>query len=148
MNLVLTRTTFSPYDTLGTLSVDAAHECVTLELPVKDGLPGSAIPEGTYPVVLAPSPKFQALAASATAPEDRAWWGKYAWQMPHIIHIVNRTLIMLHPGNTVAETDGCVLVGQQAEVGYVTNSRLAFAALFVKIQAGILSGGCSITVTQ
>jgi len=138
MILTLSRTVFSPDYTMGELTVDGSPECATLELPVKDGLPGSAIPEGNYPVVLAPSPKFEA----STDP----WVLNYASQMPHVIHIPNRTLIMIHWGNEVVDTDGCVLVGQRAEVGFIANSRLAFAKLFVKIQAGIRAGGCSITV--
>lgn len=139
MNLTLTRTVLSPDYTMGEMAVDGVPTCVTLELPVKDGLPGSAIPEGTYPVVLAPSPKFEA------SPEP--WVQLYAAQMPHIICIPNRTLIMIHWGNVEADTDGCILVGQRAETGFIANSRLAFAALFVKIQAGVRSGGCTITVS-
>jgi Family of unknown function (DUF5675) len=138
MNLDLYRVTAAPDYTLGQLNVNGQAECVTLELPVRDGLPGSAIPDGTYPVVLAPSPKFEA----STDP----WIQNYASQMPHVIHIPNRTLIMIHWGNVEADTDGCILVGQRAETGFIANSRLAFAALFVKIQAGIRAGGCSITV--
>lgn len=140
MNLTLSRTTFSPDYTLGALAVDSSPECVTLELPVRDGLPGSAIPEGTYPVVLAPSPKFE----RSTDP----WIQNYAGQMPHVIHILNRTLIMIHWGNVEADTDGCILVGQRAETAFIANSRLAFAALFFKIQAGIRSGGCFLSVRE
>lgn len=140
MNIALTRTAFSPDYTMGEIAVDGTVSCVTLELPVKDGLPGSAIPEGTYPVVLAPSPKFEA--------SDDPWVRFYAPQMPHVIHIPNRTLIMIHWGNVEADTDGCILVGQRGETGYIANSRLAFAALYVKILAGIRAGGCSITVSR
>jgi hypothetical protein len=138
--LTLTRTTLTPDYTLGEMSVDGAEACVTLELPVKDGLPGSAIPEGTYPVVLAPSPKFEA--------SRDPWVQNYAGQMPHVIHIPNRTLIMIHWGNFAGDTDGCILVGQRAETGYIANSRLTFATLFIKIQMGIRAGGCSLTITQ
>jgi hypothetical protein len=138
--LTLTRTTLTPDYTLGKMSVDGAEACVTLELPVKDGLPGSAIPEGTYPVVLAPSPKFEA--------SRDPWIQNYAAQMPHVIHIPNRTLIMIHWGNVEADTDGCILVGQRAETAFIANSRLAFAALFLEIQAGIPSGGCFLSVRE
>lgn len=140
MDLTLTRSTLSPDYTLGEMSVDGVAQCVTLELPVKDGLPGSAIPEGIYPIVLAPSPKFESL-------EYDAWVQTYAAQMPHVIHIPNRTLIMIHWGNVVADTDGCILVGQRVSgPGFIANSRLTFATLYEKIQAGILAGGCSLTV--
>ena len=140
MILTLTRTSLSPDYTLGEMDVDGVPTCVTLELPVKDGLPGSAIPEGTYPVVLAPSPKFKAL-------KDDSWVQKYAARIPHIIHIPNRTNILIHWGNTAADTEGCILVGQR--VGgpdFIANSRLAFETLFIKIEMGVLAGGVTLTV--
>lgn len=138
MNLLLARRPRLPDCTLGDLSVDGRPECVTLELPIKDGLPGSAIPDGAYPIVLAPSPKFMASKDNFVL--------RYAHHMPHIIRIPMRTLIMLHWGNLVSDTDGCVLVGQRAETNVIVNSRLAFESLFEKINAGILAGGCTIDV--
>jgi len=99
----------------------------TLELPVRDGLPGSAIPPGTYPVVLAPSPKFEAVRDS--------WVQEYATTIPHIINIPMRTNILIHWGNYVADTDGCVLVGMVQEPDFIGRSRDAFTALHAKLVA-------------
>lgn len=141
MDIALYRVTATPNYTLGQLNVNDRAECVTLELPVRDGLPGSAIPEGAYPVVLAPSPKFQS--------STDYWVRTYADEMPHVIHIPNRTLIMIHWGNVEADTDGCILVGQRAETGFIENSRLAFAALYEQIKDAARRGeSCTITVTR
>jgi hypothetical protein len=109
----------------------------TLELPLGDGLPGSAIPPGTYPVVLAPSAKFEMVQDS--------WVQGYATSIPHIINIPNRTNILIHWGNYVQDTDGCVLVGMIAEPDFIGRSRDAFAALHAKLAA---ADSIEITVTS
>ncbi len=126
MFLTLTRTNLLPESTEGQLVVDDLT-LYTLELPVRDGLPGSAIPNGTYPVVLAPSPKFEMVQDS--------WVQGYAHSIPHIIQIPNRTNILVHWGNYSTDTDGCVLVGMTQEQGFVGRSREAFAALHAKLAA-------------
>src|SRR6266436_7240008 len=98
MNLELTRWIFTPESTEGELIVSDLT-LMTLELPVKNGFPGSAIPTGTYPVVLAPSPKFEAVRDS--------WVQNYAGTIPHIINIPNRTNILIHWGNSPENTEGC-----------------------------------------
>jgi hypothetical protein len=138
MILTLQRRPQDPNSTPGQLGVNGVAECFTLELPVRDGLPGSAIPAGTYPVVLEPSPKFLAITDS--------WVQQYAAKMPHIQPIPNRSLIMIHWGNTPENTDGCILVGQDRAPDYVGNSRSAFAALYSKIAAAVAAEGCTIQI--
>src|SRR5690348_18052311 len=86
MKLILQRLITTDNSTTGQLSVDGETECFTLELPHKDGLPGSAIPAGTYQVVLAPSPKF--------LQSRDPWVKKYAGKIPHIQNIPNRSNIL------------------------------------------------------
>lgn len=138
MILTLQRKPQDPNSTPGSLAVDGVFQCFTLELPVKDGLPGSAIPAGKYEIELALSPKFLR--------SDDPWVQAYAAEMPHLVGIPGRSLIMVHWGNGPDNTDGCILVGQSRDVDYVGNSRSAFAALFLEIQAGIKSGGCWIEI--
>lgn len=123
MNLALYRSVLTPQSTIGKLFADGKFFCFTLELPVKDGLPGSAIPTGIYPVEFEPSPKFQALAA------QDSWFKPYADAMPHVI-CPPRTLIMLHPGNYPSNTDGCILVGETQGIDCIGTSRPAFAKLY------------------
>ena len=133
MELSLIRHDFSDRSTIGSIFVDQASEalCFTLELPNKDGLPGSCIPQGRYPVVLAPSPKFQ----QSLDP----WVQRYAGLIPHIIRIPNRTNILLHWGNSEAHTEGCVLVGlSHPQAEFVGTSRAAFEKLWDLIAAAAL----------
>ena len=68
----------------------------------------SAIPEGRYAVVISYSPKFkQWLPILLGGPEfNRKWQG-----------------IRIHAGNTAKDTEGCILVGKNREVGKVLDSR-------------------------
>ena len=68
----------------------------------------SAIPEGRYAVVISYSPKFkQWLPLLLGGPEfNRKWSG-----------------IRIHAGNSAKDTQGCILVGENKEVGKVLNSR-------------------------
>jgi hypothetical protein len=123
MKLTLQRLFFTQRSTCGELFVEDRPQrfAYTLELPVKDGLPGSAIPPGEYAIELTPSPKFLSSTDS--------WVLKYAQLMPHII-CPPRSLIMIHFGNTPENTDGCILVGFTHDLDEVGESRAAFAALF------------------
>ena len=68
----------------------------------------SAIPGGRYAVVISWSPKFkQWLPILLGGPDfNRKWQG-----------------IRIHAGNTAKDTEGCILVGQNREVGKVLDSR-------------------------
>lgn len=145
MELFVKRAAPGDLSTLGALYIgdDATvPECYTLELPLKDGLPGSAIPDGRYQVILAPSPKFQL--------EGRtdSWIARYADQMPHIVGIPNRSLIMFHWGNLADETHGCILVGTRTGTNAVFNSRAAFEDLYPRIAWAVTtpSEGCWVTI--
>ena len=89
--------------------------CDTLEPTWRDYANGaykvkgrSAISEGRYAVVISYSPKFkQWLPILLGGPEfNRKWQG-----------------IRIHAGNTAKDTEGCILVGQNREVGKVLDSR-------------------------
>jgi hypothetical protein len=68
----------------------------------------SAIPEGRYAVVISWSPKFKQWLPILLGDPDfnRKWQG-----------------IRIHAGNTAKDTEGCILVGQNREVGKVLDSR-------------------------
>ena len=78
----------------------------------------SAIPEGRYAVVISYSPKFKAwLPILFGGPEfNRQWQG-----------------IRIHAGNTVKDTQGCILVGRNQRVGEVLESRKWLYELKMKI---------------
>jgi hypothetical protein len=138
LELALQRLWLTEKSSCGELSIDGKVLCYSLELPVKDGLPGSAIPPGRYQIELQPSPKF----LSSGDP----WIEQFASKMPHLARIPNRSLIMLHWGNRPENTDGCILVGLTHDVDEVGESRLAFESLYRIIEGSATIGDCWITV--
>lgn len=118
MNLKVLRTTFTNRSTIGELYVDDAFECFTLEdmvRPVK--VPGmTAIPAGVYVVSVSFSNRFRRL-------------------LPEVHNVPNYTGVRIHPGNTDADTEGCILVGKTKAKDFIGNSRAAFDRLFARIQA-------------
>lgn len=78
--------------TLGVLRVDGRLFCLTLELPDRGNAPDvSRIPEGRYRCAPVDSPRF----GRAIAVRD----------------VPGRDHILFHPGNTAADTRGCILPG-------------------------------------
>ena len=129
MKFLLKRTLLNESCTIGEMYADESFLCHTLELPVKDGLPGSAIPTGIFPVANRISPRL----------------GR---NVPHIDDIPRRSLILIHWGNTAADTDGCILVGKDWNANdpcFIGESRAAFEELYAKFAAA-LSAGESVTL--
>lgn len=138
MEITLSRVYLTPNSTCGELNAGNLR-LYTLELPVKDGLPGSAIPPGRYRIELAPSPKFLAVA------EHDPWVEIYAGQMPHII-CPPRSLIMIHWLNRPDETEGCIGVGLTHDLDFIGESRKAFEQLFDIIAESARNNDCWITI--
>lgn len=117
--------------TIGELSINGVHECYTLEDVVREveGEPvekwkikgKTAIPRGRYEVLMTYSPKFGRV-------------------MPQITGVPGFDGIRIHPGNTDADTEGCLLVGTSRGEDAIYNSRLAFVALDTKLAAFIAKG--------
>lgn len=117
MELILKRIAKRRGYTIGRLYVktltadEAAYLCDTLEPTWRDYARGaykvkgcSAIPEGRYPLVVTWSPKF------------RQW-------LPLLLHVPKFEGIRIHAGNSSSDTEGCILLGENREVGRVLNSR-------------------------
>jgi hypothetical protein len=128
MILTLERFKFTDKSTIGSLAIDGADFCWTLELPIGDGGPGSAIPAGTYKVVTYPSPKFERL-------------------MPLLMDVPGRSTIEMHWGNEPENTDGCILLGNSMPgEDFIGNSRQAFDDFWEKAQGPMEAGDCTIVV--
>lgn len=125
MRLSLTRDQKGSQCTMGLLTIDGVPECFTLEDVVRpDGvkIPGeTAIPAGIYTVDITYSPRFKR-------------------DLPLLIGVKGFVGIRIHPGNTAANTEGCILVGRTRGGGRVNESVLAFDKLFGKLQAAKLAG--------
>ena len=137
MELILTRIAKRKTYTIGRLYIRETivdeyssgiadqYFCDTLEPTWRDYEHGaykikgrSAIPEGRYAVVISWSPKMkQWLPILLGGPDfNRKWQG-----------------IRIHAGNTAADTEGCILVGKNREVGKVLESRTWLMRLKDKI---------------
>lgn len=116
MKLRLFRKPSSDKNTLGTLYVNGAHECFTLEDPVREEkiYGKTAIPFGTYKIDLEVSPKF-----------DRV--------LPTLKNVPNFTHIRIHAGNTELDTDGCLLVGDRIFMRKLWYSKRALDRLVTKM---------------
>lgn len=80
--------------TVGMLSAGALAPLYTMEPPWRDNEKGrSCIPAGAYNCVMRRSPRFG--------------WRYWVQDVP------NRTWILIHPGNTVRHTLGCILPGRR-----------------------------------
>lgn len=96
--------------TVGRLYVDGKMFCNTLEDRVRDlnteekVYGETAIPEGRYRVIFNWSPKF----------------GR---NLPRLLNVPHFEGILIHPGNTAADSAGCILVGKNSAVGRLSESR-------------------------
>jgi hypothetical protein len=111
--------------TIGRLFINGENTCFTLEDVVRpDGVKiygETAIPAGTYKVVVNFSNRFQTL-------------------MPELLEVPNFEGIRIHPGNTDKDTHGCILVGSNHTGNSITDSRKAYAPVFAKIKAAFDAG--------
>lgn len=89
----LRRTATNPKGTLGILSKDGKALCCTCEeLWRENARRVSCIPAGRYRVVKRVSPKHG-----------------HHW---HVLDVPGRDMILIHAGNTIHDTEGCILVGK------------------------------------
>lgn len=111
IQLRLKRIAYKDAYTVGKLYIDDMYFCDTIEDKVrelnslKDKVYGeTAIPSGTYKVILNISPKFKRL-------------------LPRLVGVPFFEGILLHRGNKAnPDSSGCILVGENKEVGKVINS--------------------------
>jgi len=131
MDLKVIRKEFTEKSTIGELYVDGAFECYTLEdkvRPVKiKGI--TAIPAGAYEVIISFSERFNR-------------------QLPLLLNVPNFDGIRIHPGNTDRDTEGCILVGQTKAPDFIGDSRVAFEALFQKMQEAAKREKIFLEITQ
>ena len=120
MDIVVTRQPTANGCTIGTMTIDGAFECYTLEDVVRphgEKVYGqTAIPAGRYQIKLTMSNRFKIV-------------------LPLLENVPNFEGVRIHPGNTAADTDGCILVGQTKTSNSIGSSRVAFDKLFARLQA-------------
>jgi len=133
MNLKLIRQIFTEKSTIGSLFIDNNFECYTLEDIVRPPgikIPGAtAIPYGNYEVIIDYSNRF-------------------ARNMPHFLNVPMFEGIRIHPGNTSADTEGCILVGTSKVTDIIYESKAAFAKFYPKLEEGLRHGEVRIEITN
>lgn len=130
MKLQLIRSKSSDKSTIGRLLIEGAFQCWTLEdvvRPVKIAAV-TAIPAGTYKVIITESNRFKR-------------------RLPLLVDVPDFAGIRIHPGNCAADTEGCILVGTSYSTDWVSNSRVAFDKLFALLDAAE-PGTIEITITD
>ena len=123
MKLVLIRHARRADYTIGRLEDENGMKiCDTLEPTWRDYKGGdmkipkkSAIPEGSYRVVVTKSRRFQ----------------KY---LPLLVGVPGFEGVRIHAGNTSRDTEGCILVGRNLQVGKVLWSRITMEKLMKLIE--------------
>ena len=131
VKLHLIRRESSENCTLGQLFVDDVPICFTCEdvvreqdnVPVKQWkIPGeTAIPKGQYEVIVNHSARFKR-------------------ELPLLLNVPGFSGIRIHAGNTAADTEGCILVGEKIGKDAVVESRLALTEVMALIKEAIAEG--------
>jgi hypothetical protein len=118
VKLAIVRDEHTATETLGRLYCDGAQVAYTLELPwLNNANNVSCIPKGTYQVV----PRFSARFKSHL----------------HVLNVPGRSFILIHPGNTHKDIEGCILPGlKRGKLGglnAVLSSRKSMAELLAYV---------------
>lgn len=125
MNITLNRIAKKPKYTIGKLYIDGEYFCDTIEdtdrgltqtmtdvqIKSKKVHGQTAIPTGTYRVIISYSNKFKR-------------------QMPLLLNVPGFLGIRIHSGNTEKDTEGCLIVGKNKVVGKVIESKDTYNKLF------------------
>lgn len=140
MKLELKRIALKPNYTIGKLFINGTYYCDTIEDKVidinkngkfDDGLSKvmhqTAIPYGTFKVVVNYSPKFKR-------------------ELPRLLDVPYFEGILIHNGNDQNSSSGCIIVGENKTVGKVTNSTFYMNNLTARIKDA-QNKGETITIT-
>lgn len=125
MNITLNRIAKKSKYTIGKLYIDGEYFCDTIEdtdrgltqtmtdaqIKSKKVYGQTAIPTGTYKVIISYSNKFKR-------------------QMPLLLNVPGFLGIRIHSGNTEKDTEGCLIVGKNKVVGKVIESKDTYNKLF------------------
>lgn len=97
----------------------------------------TAIPTGTYKVILSYSNKFK----------NKTWAKKYGGLVPELVEVKGFSGVRIHPGNTAADSLGCLLIGENKIKGGVINSQKRYYELMDKYLVPAWSRKEEITIT-
>lgn len=136
MQILIQRHALKAGYTIGRMEINGKYFCDTLEdtdrglseemsedeiaaLKVKGA---TAIPTGTYRIDMQTrSPRFGRV-------------------LPRLVSVKGYAGVLIHSGNKAADTEGCILVGENRERGKVLNSRATLESLLVFLRAAQAEG--------
>lgn len=140
MKLTLKRIALRPTYTIGKLYIDDVYFCDTIEDTVRDLNKNgkfdngekkvhskTAIPYGIYEIKWTYSPRFK----------------KYT---PQLMNVPSFEGIRIHSGNTSADTEGCLILGKNKQVGKVLNSRDTINKFYPIIKEACSNGKVTIEI--
>ena len=127
--------------TIGKLSIDGKYFCDTLEdsdrelsssmsldvLKKKKLAHITAIPTGRYEVTMSViSPRLS---------KSKFYQQFGGGRVPRLLNVPAFDGILIHCGNTAKDTDGCILVGKNKQVGMVLDSKITYSNLYPLLEA-------------
>lgn len=128
MKIQIVRESSGDHGTFGRVHVDGLFVCHSLEdkdRRIESGgvkIPGeTAIPRGTYNVTIDMSVRFKKL-------------------MMHVLDVPQFSGVRIHSGNTTADTEGCILLGNGRANGYLIDSRSAVNKMFSAVERALKLG--------
>lgn len=140
MKLTLKRIALRPTYTIGKLYIDDVYFCDTIEDTVRDLNKNgkfdngekkvhskTAIPYGIYEIKWTYSPRFK----------------KYT---PQLMNVPSFEGIRIHAGNTSTDTEGCLILGKNKQVGKVLNSRATINKFYPIIKEACSNGKVTIEI--
>ena len=140
MSVKLIRYYAGEFDTLGLLYINGGFACYTLEDPKQQVKikHNSCIPAGTYFLGLHNSPKF-----SKEYNHDMLW----------IKNVPGFEYILIHWGNSNADTSGCILVGNGISIAkgarsFLSHSKIAYERVYPLIANGVDGGTKMIEIVE
>jgi hypothetical protein len=129
----LKRRWFTDKSSIGEFFFDNSTEriCYTLEDCLRETkIHGeTCIPAGKYEVVFSFSNRFKKF-------------------LPLLLNVPGFEGVRIHPGNTAADTEGCILPGFERADDLVTNSRAAFSYFFASLNGAMQNGKIFIEITN
>ena len=136
MQILIQRHALKAGYTIGRMEINGRYFCDTLEdtdrglseemseaeIAARKVKGATAIPLGTYRIDMQTrSPRFGRV-------------------LPRLVSVKGYAGVLIHSGNTAADTEGCILVGENRERGKVLNSRATLERLLVFLRAAQAEG--------
>ena len=136
MQILIQRHALKAGYTIGRMEINGRYFCDTLEdtdrglseemseaeIAARKVKGATAIPIGTYRIDMQTrSPRFGRV-------------------LPRLVSVKGYAGVLIHSGNTAADTEGCILVGENRERGKVLNSRATLERLLVFLRAAQAEG--------